>query len=202
MSIDSFLAMLGILMAAAWTPGPNNVMLASSGANFGLRATIPHIAGVSLGFGFMIFLLALGLGEVFETVPMFRVLLRWGGAALLLWVAWRIAWTKAPGEAGAWTKPLSFFQSAAFQWVNPKGWAMCIAVIGQFMHGDKLILVAVIISVTAILGGITSATGWATFGTYLQRWLKSPIRLKAFNLSMASIIVGGVVFVIWSGFGT
>lgn len=199
MNVDSFIALLGILMAAAWTPGPNNVMLASSGANFGFRATIPHIAGVTFGFGFMIFIIALGFGEAFETIPALHVVIRWVGAGLLLWVAWRIAWTKAPGEPGGRTKPLSFFQSAAFQWVNPKGWAMCVAVVGQFVHGEKLLLVAGILAGTSMLGGITSATGWATFGTLLQRWLKSPLRLKVFNLSMAAIIVVGVVFVIWSG---
>lgn len=149
----------------------------------------------------MMFILALGLGDVFETFPAFQVVFRWVGAGLLLWVAWRIAWTKAPGEPGARTKPMSFLQSAGFQWVNPKGWAMCVAVAGQFMHGEKLLLVAGILATTSMLGGVASATGWATFGTLLQRWLYSPMRLKVFNLSMAAIIVSGVVFVIWSGIG-
>ena len=201
MPLDSFIALLGILMAAAWTPGPNNMMLASSGATFGLRATIPHIAGVSLGFGLMMFLLALGFGEAFDSYPAFHLTIRWVGAGLLLWVALRIAQTKAPGEPGARTKPLSFVQSAAFQWINPKGWAMCIAVIGQFMHGDKLLLVATILAITTMLGGVTSATGWAAFGKFLRRWMKSNLHLKIFNLSMAGVIVFGVIFILWTGAG-
>lgn len=201
MSLDSLIALFGILLAATWTPGPNNLMLASSGATFGLRATAPHIAGVFAGFGFMLFVVALGLGEVFDRIPVIQEVLRWLGAALLLWVAWRIAKTKAPGEPGAKTRPFTFVQAAAFQWVNPKGWAMCIALVGQFMGGESSILVAGILAGVSMVSGVTSATGWAAFGEFLQRWLKSPRHLKMFNLSMAAVIVIGVLFVLWSGFG-
>ncbi|MEK6204731.1 MAG: LysE family translocator [Amylibacter sp.] len=201
MSLDSLIALFGILLAATWTPGPNNLMLASSGATFGLRATIPHIVGVVVGFGFMLFIVALGFGEIFERVPVLRVILRWVGAALLLWVAWRIANSKAPGEPGARTKPFTSIQAAAFQWVNPKGWALCIAMIGPFAVGENAFMVAAILAGISMIGGVTSAVGWAAFGEFLQRWLKSPRRLKAFNLTMAAIIILGVVFVLWSGFG-
>jgi threonine/homoserine/homoserine lactone efflux protein len=201
MPVDSLIALIGILMAAMWTPGPNNLMLASSGATFGLRATLPHVVGVFLGFGFMFFVVALGLGEMFEKFPILHLALRWMGAGLLLWVAWRIANAKAPGEPGARTRPLTFAQAAAFQWVNPKGWAMCVAVVGQFMHGEHSIILAGILAAVATFGGITSATGWAVFGALLQRKLRSPFRLKMFNLSMASIIVAGVVFALWAWLG-
>jgi len=201
MTPDTLIALFGILLAATWTPGPNNLMLASSGATFGFRATIPHIAGVALGFGFMLFSVALGMGEVFERAPVLHDVLKWVGAALLLWVAWRIANTKSPGEPGARTKPFNFAQAAAFQWINPKGWAMCVALVGQFMQGDHLVFTAAILALVSIVSGISSATGWAIFGNFIQRWLKSPARLKVFNLSMAGIIVAGVVFVLWSGIG-
>ena len=201
MTLDTLIALFGILLAATWTPGPNNLMLASSGATFGFRATVPHIAGVALGFGFMLFSIALGMGEVFERAPVLHDILRWVGAALLLWVAWRIANTKSPGEPGARTKPFNFVQAAAFQWINPKGWAMCVALVGQFMQGDRLVFTAAVLALVSIVSGISSAAGWAVFGEFIQRWLKSPARLKAFNLSMAGIIVAGVVFVLWSGIG-
>ena len=201
MSPDSILALFGILLAATWSPGPNNLMLASSGATFGFRATMPHVAGVFIGYGFMLFTVALGMGEIFERIPVLHEILRWLGAALLLWVAWRIANTKAPGKPGARTKPFTFMQAAAFQWVNPKGWAMCIALVGQFMGAEGSILIAGIMAAVSMLSGASSAIGWAAFGKLLQRWLKSPRRLKVFNLSMAGIIVAGVVFVLWSGFG-
>lgn len=201
MTIDSLIALFGILLAATWSPGPNNMMLASSGATFGLRSTFPHITGVFVGFGFMLFVVALGFGEIFERLPVLQFILRWVGAALLLWVAWRIANTKAPGESGARTKPFTFAQAAAFQWVNPKGWAMCVALVGQFMGGEDSIVVAGILVGVSMITGLMSATGWAAFGKFLQRWLKSPRHLKAFNLSMAAVIVLGVIFVLWSGLG-
>jgi len=202
MPIDSLIALFGILLAATWTPGPNNLMLASSGATFGLRATVPHIAGVFIGFGFMLFIVALGFGEVFERLPVLRGVLRWVGAALLFWVAWRIANTKAPGEPGARTKPFTFIQTAAFQWVNPKGWAMCVALVSHFMGGESSIMIAGILAGVSMIIGLTSALGWAAFGEFLQRWLKSSRHLKVFNMSMGGVIVVGVIFVLWSGLGT
>lgn len=202
MPIDSLIALFGILLAATWTPGPNNIMFASSGATFGLRATLPHVVGVVIGFAFILFIVALGFSEIFSQSPILQIALRWFGAGLLLWVAWRIANTKAPGEVGARTKPFTFVQAGAFQWVNPKGWAMCAALAGQFMNGENTVMVAAIMAGVSVISGITSALAWTSFGSMLQRWLKSPSRLKAFNLSMAAVIVVGVLFVLWSGIGT
>jgi len=196
MPIDSILALAGILLAATWTPGPNNLMLASSGANFGLKATTPHIFGVFLGFGLMLFTVALGFGQVFDRYPVLQTILHWVGAALLLWVAWRIANTKAPGEAGARAKPFNIWQAAAFQWINPKAWVMCISLVGQFLDPDQAILSAAIMALVSMLSGATSAFGWAVFGQMLGRWMTSPLHLRIFNYTMAGIIVIGVVLLL------
>ena len=199
MSIDSLLALLGIVMASAWTPGPNNMMLAASGVNYGLRATAPHIFGVFIGFGLMIFSISLGLGGVFNTYPLLHEILRWGGALMLTWVAWKIATAKRPGEAGTATKPFTFVQAAAFQWINPKAWIMCISISAQFLAPENPVMSAAIIASIAMLGGATSATGWAWFGMLLARWLHTSARLRAFNWSMAAIILAGVLVVIFGG---
>lgn len=201
MSFDNILAVFGILMAAAWTPGPNNMMLAASGANYGLRATVPHICGVFSGFGFMIFAIATGLGNVFLRYPVLHEVLRWGGAAMLVWVAWKIATAKRPGEAGAATKPFTYLQAAAFQWINPKAWIMCISVSSQFTEPERPVTSAAIIAVVAMIGGVTSATGWAWFGMLLARWLHTTARLHAFNWTMAGIILLGVTMVLFGGLG-
>jgi len=201
MTLDNILAVFGILMAAAWTPGPNNMMLAASGVNYGLRATAPHICGVFIGFGFMIFAIAVGLGSVFLQYPLLHEILRWGGAIMLVWVAWKIATSKRPGEAGPATKPFTFIQAAAFQWINPKAWIMCVSVSSQFTVPQNPVVSAGIISGVAMLGGITSATGWAWFGTMLARWLHTPARLRAFNWCMAGIILLGVAVVIFMDIG-
>ena len=201
MSFDALLALFGILMASAWTPGPNNMMLAASGVNYGLRATAPHIFGVFIGFGFMIFTISLGLGEVFNRYPVLHSILRYGGAAMLIWVSWKIATAKRPGEAGPETKPFTFLQAAAFQWINPKAWIMCISISAQFLDPKAAVLTAGIMAGMAMIGGATSATGWAWFGMFLQRWLHTSARLHAFNWTMAAIILLGVAVVLLSGFG-
>lgn len=198
MTFDNLLVLFGITLAAAWTPGPNNMMLAASGVNYGLRATIPHILGITIGFAIMIFVIALGLGSAFSLYPLLYEGLRWVGAAMLIWVAWKIATAKRPGEAGAATKPFSFVQAAAFQWVNPKAWIICISLSSQFLNPAQPVLTASIMVGISILGGLSSATGWAWFGMVLARWLHTPIRLKAFNWSMAMTILIGVAVLIFS----
>jgi threonine/homoserine/homoserine lactone efflux protein len=197
MTPNSLLALFGIIMASAWTPGPNNMMLAASGVNYGFRATLPHVFGVALGFGFMIFSIALGLGGVFTRDPLLHEILRWGGALMLVWVAWKIATARRPGEAGAAGKPFTFLQAAAFQWINPKAWIMCVGISAQFLNPDTPLLTAGIMAVASVLGGLTSACGWAWFGMVLARWLHTPARLRAFNWSMAAIILAGVAVVVF-----
>jgi len=196
MPFDSILALTGILLAATWTPGPNNLMLASSGATFGLRATVPHIIGVFVGFGFMLFVVALGFGGVFVRFPVIQTVLRWAGAALLLWIAWRIANTKSPGEAGARTRPFTFVQAAAFQWINPKAWVMCVSLAGQFLDPAHALRSALIMALVSMASGVTSASGWAMFGQILQRWLTTPRHLRLFNYTMAGIIALGVILLL------
>ena len=196
MTPDSILAVAALLVASTWTPGPNNAMLASSGATFGYRRTVPHAMGVALGFPAMLFVVALGLGEIFKHSVLLQEIMRYGGAALLLWVAWRIATAKAPGSPGSRSKPFTFLQACAFQWVNPKAWAMCIGVVGQFITGENVVLEAATATFVAALSGLTSANGWALFGSALQRWLNTPGRLKAFNLTMAAMVVLGVYWLL------
>lgn len=198
MPFDSFITLLGIMLAATWTPGPNNMMLAASGVNFGMRATFPHIAGVFIGFGFMIFSVGLGMGEVFNRIPVLQEVLRWAGAVLLLWVAWKIATAKSAGEVGAKSKPFTFIQAAGFQWINPKAWAMCVSIVGQFLNPETPVISAAIIAGASMLAGVTSASGWAGFGVFLQRWLTSPLHLRMFNYTMAGIIVLGVFAALWA----
>ncbi len=201
MSVDSLLALLGIVLASTWTPGPNNMMLAASGVNYGLRATAPHILGVFIGFGIMIFAIAIGLGGLFARLPVLHEILRWGGALMLAWVAWKIATARRPGEAGAATRPFTFLQAAAFQWVNPKAWIMCISISAQFLDPENPVSSAAIMALVSMLGGATSATGWAWFGMMLARWLHTPFRLRAFNWSMAAMILLGVGAVVVTDVG-
>ncbi len=196
MPLETLLALAGILFAACWTPGPNNAMLAASGATFGFRRTLPHMQGVAWGFPLMLFAVALGLGEVFRLYPVLHEVLRWGGAALLLWIAWRIATAASAEGAVARARPFTFWQAAGFQWINPKAWVMCAGIVAQFVTGADTVRDAAICAVVAGVVGLTSATGWAAFGAALADWLRAPRRLQLFNATMAGTIVLGVVWLI------
>lgn len=192
MDAQTWLAILAIAAAAAGTPGPNNALLASSGARFGFWPTLPHALGVALGFPVMVFLCALGLGEVFRAVPLIGEVLRWVGAALLFWLAWKTFNAPAPGTQTT-EKPWSFLQAAAFQWVNPKAWIMAISVITQFVTGQNLILEALACASAFTVAGIVTAHSWAAFGAALRRFLSTPLRLRLFNAVMAALIVTTVI---------
>lgn len=193
MTTDTFLALLALAFINAWTPGPNNAMVAASGATFGLRRTMPHIAGIAIGFPVMVFAVGLLLAQAFQTVPILKEILRWGGAALLLWVAWRVASSGGAGSAGA-ARPFTFLQAAGFQWINPKGWALAIAVTAQFLALDASPATALTVAAVFVAAGFTSALGWAGFGWSITRWVDTPARLRAFNMTMGLLIASCVVF--------
>lgn len=184
-------ALFALATATTFTPGPNNAMLSASGATFGLRRTIPHAQGVTWGFPLMVFAVALGLGEAFRDSALLREGLRWIGAAVMLWLAWRIATAAPPGAGGGRSRPLSFWQAAGFQWVNPKAWMMCLAVTAQFVDGADPVRDAAVAAAAFAVVGLASSHAWAAFGALLGRWLGVGVRLRAFNALMAATIVAG-----------
>ncbi|QDL91998.1 LysE family translocator [Paroceanicella profunda] len=190
---DPLFAIAGIAFVAGWSPGPNNTLLAASGANFGLRRTGPHVAGVAIGFAVMLFAVALGLGEVLKRAPVITEVMRGAGALLLLWFAWRIATATGAGKAGGGARPFTFLQAAGFQWINPKAWAMSIGLITQYdVPGSPLGNAARLAGVALLVAGGASLV-WAGLGAALQRLLQTPGRLRAFNLMMAGLILLFVV---------
>lgn len=191
MTPETLISLLGIAFATALTPGPNNAMLASSGATYGLRATLPHIAGVILGFPVMIFLVGLGLGEVFRQSQALQQALRWAGALMMLWLAWKTAVAAPPGKGPRrGGRPLTFWQSAAFQWINPKGWIAATALSTQFIRPEMLVVTSALAGLAFVISGMVSTFTWAGFGQVLGRWLGTGLRLRVFNLSMAALLVG------------
>ncbi len=196
MPLESALALLGILLAATWSPGPNNAMLSSSGARFGYRRTLPHVLGVATGFPLMLFAVALGLGQVFERSDLLRQIMTYGGAALMAYLAFKVATAKMPTKTETVGKPFKYWQAAAFQWINPKAWAMIIGVTGQFVTGENQMTEALTATGIAFFCGITSANGWALLGVALQRFLSTELRFRLFSLTMGGLIAAGVVFLL------
>lgn len=190
MTLETFLSLAGLALAASFSPGPNNSMLASSGATFGLRATLPHMLGISTGFPTMIFLVAVGLGQVFANNSALQEVMRWAGAALLIYVAWRIATTDVTGSNNVNRKPFNFLQAAAFQWVNPKSWALAIAITAQFVTDKDTLITAATIAAVFVFCGLTSTLTWAWLGQKIGTLLGTPGKLRAFNILMAVMILG------------
>ena len=196
-SWEEVAALLVLAFASTWTPGPNNILLLSSGSRFGFRRTIPHALGVALGFPTMMFVLALGLGELFQTQPWFQQTLRVVGAAVLAWICWRIATLPFPGDNGSGkyqvAKPWRFIQAFAFQWINPKAWGLAITVISAYARGNNLLYEALLCALPFIASGLTSAHGWALFGTLIRGYLNTPLRFRAYNVIMGALVgISGV----------
>ncbi len=187
LTADMLLALAGVALASTWTPGPNNIMLANSGATFGFRATRAHLLGVAIGFPAMMFALALGLGEAFRQSAALREALRWVGLAVMLWLSWRIA-TAGRARATGRARPFGFLEAAAFQWVNPKAWAMALAIPAAFLSGARPAVEALVCALVFLGSGLTSASGWTAFGAALRRALATDARLRAFNAAMGALL--------------
>ncbi len=188
MTYESLLALTGFALATTFTPGPNNMMLIASGVNFGFRRTVPHMLGISLGVVSLVLLTGLGVAGLFRAWPLSLTVLKLLSVAYMVWLAWKIAHSSAPGDAGVGAKPLTFLQAGAFQWVNPKAWAMALGGIAAYIpHPDlpSLLLAAAIFAAVSV----PSTSLWAAAGQGLKRWLSAPARLQVFNWSMAVLLI-------------
>lgn len=191
--------LLGFIIASLWTPGPNNTLIALSAARFGFRASLPHMMGVAFGFALMSFLIAFGLGTVFQQSALLRELVRWTGIVILLWLCWRIATAPAPELQGQTDKkPWSFLQASAFQWINPKAWVMAISVTSQFVSPEAPLQTAAVIAAIFAVFGCSSSTGWGLFGVMIIRWLKGEWQIRVFNFAMAGLLLFSILLIVFA----
>lgn len=182
------LALLGFAFVTTVTPGPNNVMLMASGANFGFRRTVPHMLGIAFGVSLMALLVGLGLMALFEAAPVLGRALRVVSVLYLLWLAWRIATAAPIRDRPAQARPMTGLQAAAFQWVNPKAWAMCLSAVTIYAPDRSLVSVLIVAGAFALVS-LPAISVWAWLGTVIRAWLSSPARLRVFNLTMAGLLV-------------
>lgn len=192
MDWETLLLLAGFAFGATWTPGPNNMMLAASGATFGFRATLPHALGVTVGFPAMFFLVALFLGTAFRAFPWLIEAIAWVGAAVMLWLAWRIATARPAGEGKRRSRPFTLAEAAGFQWVNPKAWLMAVGG-APFLSGAAPVAEAGIAAGVFAIAGLTSTHGWAGFGSILARFLGTGWRLRLFNGLMGTLIAASAL---------
>ncbi|GAA5645980.1 MULTISPECIES: LysE family translocator [Vibrio] len=176
---------------ATFTPGPNNIMLMTSGANIGLLRTIPHMIGIIIGFAVMLLTVGLGLSQVFNTFPLLHDILKVASLAYLLYLAAMIAVSK-PKSATQDYRPMTLLSAAAFQWVNPKAWSMALSAISLF-YTNASVSGLLFISVVFAVVTAPSVLIWTLAGTQLQKWLTSPKRTRVFNVTMALMLVGSTI---------
>lgn len=188
MEQDVFLALLGFAFVTSVTPGPNNLMLMASGANFGFRRTLPHMLGISLGFGVMCFAMGLGVAGAMLALPATGIVLKLVSVLYMLWLAARIARAAPPDAAAAPGRPMTFLQAAAFQWVNPKAWTMALGAIALYA-ADRSLMALIWVAVVFSLVNLPTVSLWALMGQGMRRWLDRPSRLRAFNWTMAALLV-------------
>lgn len=208
MSHDALIALIAFAFVTSITPGPNNLMLMASGANFGFRRTVPHMLGVGIGFVVMVALVGVGLMQVFDAIPASYTVLKVVSVAYLLYLAWRIA-TAAPPERAAERpaecptegtterqtepsgRPFTFLQAALFQWVNPKAWTMALTAIAVYAPSRSL---GAVTFVALVFGAVNlpSVGSWALLGQGMRRWLDSGPRLRVFNAAMAALLVASL----------
>lgn len=199
-----FVSALAFAVSMSASPGPNNTMLAASGATWGFRRTVPHMLGVSIGFPAMLVAVALGAGELLRAHPFALAVLRWGGGAYLLWLAWRIATARPaaaedrePGEAGG--RPFSFVQAVLFQWVNPKAWVIGFAAVltQTTANGAAEIAEAVLLAAMFLLVTLMTGVLWTLIGVGAARVLRTAPALRGFNIVMAALLVASLLPLLW-----
>lgn len=199
MTFEILTALVAFCFVGVITPGPNNLMLMASGANFGFRRTVPHMLGVGLGMPILVTLVGIGVIRVLEAYPIVQTVLTVLSVVYLLYLAWKIANAAPPRkveEGEATGKPLTFLQAAAFQWVNPKAWFMALSAITLYAGGRDPSAILWIAAVYCAVG-IISTTSWTALGQQMRRLLNSRGRLRAFNWTMAALLVATLIPVLW-----
>ena len=183
--MDALIGLVGFAAVTTITPGPNNAMLMASGATVGLHGSWRHMAGIVLGFAAMVLVLGTGLAPALQSDPDLRRVMQAAGLAYVFWLAWKIARAR-PMQAGSSGRPVGLWQAAAFQWVNPKAWAMVLAALATYgaALGGPLPVAAIFAVV-----GLPCHVLWVVAGARIARLIDAPERLRLFNIAMAGVMV-------------
>lgn len=193
MTLDAtFLGLVAFSLVAAATPGPNNMMVLASAANFGFRRSIPHMLGIAVGFMALTVMVGFGLGQVFQRFPAVFVALQIACILYLLWLAWKIANAASLGEGTTGGRPQTFLQGALFQWVNPKAWFAATTGVAAYLVAPDPATNSLIAATVFGIVCLPSLSVWAVFGLALSRALRDPARLRAFNWLMAALLVASL----------
>ena len=195
----TLLALAAFAFVSSITPGPNNLMLMSSGIRFGLARSWPHLLGISLGFVVMVIGVGAGLAQVFVALPQAQSVLKFASVAYLLYLAWKIATAEphldAPDSAAS--RPMTFLQAALFQWVNPKAWTMALTAVTVYLPPPGGMSALLLVAGLFGLVNLPSCGVWAVLGTSMRRLLADPRHLRTFNRMAAALLVASLYPVVF-----
>ncbi|MBY0381272.1 MAG: LysE family translocator [Xanthobacteraceae bacterium] len=193
MSHELVIALFVFATAALFTPGPNNIMLMTSGLNYGFVRTLPHLVGVCLGFALLVAIVGFGFGAVFSAYPVLQTVLKYGGAAYLVYLAIRIALSHpAQVRQNVEGKPMTFLGAVLFQWVNVKGWISAVGVVTTYAAIAPYPANILVLSAVMLVVEIGAALTWAVLGTSLQVIIRQPLAVRIFNVTMALLLLASL----------
>jgi threonine/homoserine/homoserine lactone efflux protein len=194
------IAFVAFSAVVAGTPGPSNALLTAVGARVGVRQGLGSLLGQATGMGAMLFGITLGLGSVLLAHPLALQVLKYAGAAMLCWMAWRIA--TASHTEGATNAPAGFLAMAAFQWINPKGWLVGVAAVATFLdrRADSALSQAVIFAILFTVVAVPSCFPWLACGAALQRFLRAPRARRVLNAAMGVLLAASTIPLVWTRF--
>ena len=178
---------------AAYTPGPNNIVASYSGFNFGIKKTIPHILGTTLGFTSLVFFLTVGLINVFKLFPIIQIIIRYLGTLFLLYLAYKISFSRISAETKK-ENPVKFIETFLFQYLNPKGVMVAIVVVSTYVDlGENYINYATQVVVLALIFSGTSITLWTFIGKFLRKFATNEKFIKYFNYVMSVLLLLSII---------
>ena len=198
MTLEQAAAFFVFALVAAITPGPSNVLLTATGMQVGLLRGLPCLFGIGAGMGSMMFLGAYGFGATVTAYPDVMQVVRWLGAAFLLWLAWKIASAPVGDSSGEPPRATGFFGAALLQWVNPKAWLVAAGAVATYLPGGGTdgLLHAVIFTLVFVSAALPSSLVWLAFGAAAQRYLRDPRRQRGFNIAMGLALAGSVAMIL------
>ncbi|MFY1663559.1 LysE family translocator [Pseudomonas sp. Pseu.R1] len=194
--MNLMISMAAFALAASISPGPVNVVALSAGAQFGLGASLRHVMGATVGFVVLLIFTGFGLHEVLHRYPVLTDLIRWAGMAFLIYLAWKLAMDDGHLNVDKPVRVPSFWYGAAMQWLNPKAWLAAVAGMGAFVADGEARLIGLFALIYFVVCYL-SVGCWAYAGAFMGAWLRSPSRIRTFNRSMAALLAGCAVSLIY-----
>lgn len=193
--MNTVLSMAAFALAASISPGPVNLVALSSGAQHGLRASMAHVTGATVGFTVLLLLTGFGLHELTARLPYLVAAIQWAGVAFLLFMAWKLAADDGRLGDGTSSKGPSLLYGAAMQWLNPKAWLAAIAGMGAYAAGGdaaRIWLFGMIYFAICY----ASIACWAYAGAFLRHYLQDARRVRLLNRGMAALLVASAVYLL------